>query len=207
LPVTEKRYWGITKQDQYNNTILDDSVAAPSYTAVDQYRNIDRTGAMVVAWSDQDRFFIEDELFVLGHLNEAGDYKTGLFIFDAEDESYSDEKGNIHITSDILASSSETFVGSIGDIKADSNLVFAAKSGFDITKILSRGVPIYDETTNSSFSSRLENIIIQDWVNDDYTSGTGRIYQQEEGELLIFGHKNADGQFGFPYQLAGRIEV
>ena len=62
---------------------------------------------------------------------------------------------------------------------------------------------------NCSFVDQLTTEIKKDWHGGDTPSeGTGALYlDNNAGELLLFGQKNGDGQFGLPYLLLGRVDM
>ena len=178
------------------------------YTAVDQYRSLDRKGAMVAAWSTIDPMRIEQGLGNALVQDDTGTAasppRTGIFIFDAVDETQGNEQGDYYVYSDLLNGAAEIFVGTIGEIKTDENLVFASKSGFT-----GEGGCDPEVAQTCSFTSSLTGKIQEDWLDGpDGAEGSGALYlDNQNGELLIFNNQNADYQFGLPYQLVGRIDL
>ncbi|RFA32307.1 hypothetical protein CAL65_20005 [Alkalilimnicola ehrlichii] len=160
------------------------------YTAVDHYRGEYRHGALLGAWATQDPMRIEQGTVSAPGLSDDIAYpRTGLFIADAVDESHADN-GEVFIYSDLMAGAAEIFAGTIGEIHADADFVLAAKSGVTVAGSEGHG-----------FVNRMRSRIdIDPETGGEYLDNTA-------GELLIFTVNNADGQFGLPYLLAGRVDM
>ena len=178
------------------------------YTAVDQYRAIDRQGAMVAAWSTLDPSRLEQGLLGNKYEQASEEYKelymrTGLFILDVADETDTDGTGDVSIYSPLLNGSSEIFTGAISEIKADTNIVLAAKAG------MPDGFNSADGGKGADFVTSLETEIRKDWLGGaNGSEGSGELYYDNTGaELLLFNHRNGEGQFGLPYLLAGRVDL
>ncbi|MGI9273747.1 MAG: Ig-like domain-containing protein, partial [Endozoicomonas sp.] len=172
------------------------------YTAVDQYKAVDREGAMVTAWSTVDPSRLERELLGNKKVEQNQLYmRTGLFILDAVDEKDTGGTGDVFIYSRLLNGAAEIFSGAITEIKADTNIVLASKAG------VADGVTPVDGT--DSFVGALETEIRRDWLGGDTgAEGSGELYyRNHSGELLLFNHQNGEGQFGLPYLLSGRIDM
>ncbi|HED40633.1 MAG TPA: hypothetical protein ENJ13_09420, partial [Chromatiales bacterium] len=171
------------------------------YSAVDQFKDSARTGAMIAAWTRLDPMRQEQGLGNAG-LEESAvnsgsvDSWTGLFILDDSSEQL-EQDGNRYVYHD-FAGSAELFKGSINEIHADSNLVLASKTGV----LLSIG-----RTCLSSSGSGCGFVnLVRDDIGQD--TDTGNIFDQNtSGELLLFTVQNTQGGLGIPYSLAGRIDL
>ncbi|WP_443190685.1 Ig-like domain-containing protein [Pseudomonas indica] len=175
------------------------------YTAVDQYRGLARSGAMLAAWSSVDPLRIEQRLDLLtkGQLaTTLPPARTGIFILDADNEAQSNQSGDFFNYSPLLNGAAEMFSGSIGELMTDENIVLASKSGV-------AGGACETGSVTCQFISQMTAEIRKDWVGGDRPSeGTGALYlDNDAGELLLFGQKNGDGQFGLPYLLMGRVDM
>ncbi|MEJ2592879.1 MAG: Ig-like domain-containing protein, partial [Candidatus Thiodiazotropha sp.] len=195
LPISERRFIAPAEAD----TDLADTVY---YTSIQQYRALDREGAMIAAWANTDPMRVEQGL---GNatLAEGAEStlapRTGIFIMDAVDETEGDQSGNFTVYSSLLNGAAEIFAGTIGEITADENLVLAAKSGLTQT----------GSTTSAGggFVGSLSDEIKKNWdLGADLSSG-GLYLENSNGELLIFNMQNGEAQFGIPYKLAGRIDL
>ncbi|MEJ2063568.1 MAG: Ig-like domain-containing protein [Reinekea sp.] len=165
------------------------------FSAVDQYQSSDRKGAMLTVWNTQDPITLEELYFGETAL---GPQYSGLSILDAVNEEQSAEDGNFFAYSNLLSGSQEIFKGTIGEFKADANLVVAGKSA--VQGLVNESRPI----TIQMFEGRIKD----DWINGSASEGTGRLYyENQDAELLLFGQVNADGQFGLPYLLKGRLDL
>ena len=197
-PISERRFIAPQNGDQV-------SAKKVNYTAVDQYRALDRAGAMIAAWSTIDPLRIEQGLGLLSKTEAlAGNApaRTGIFILDAVDEAQSNGSGDFFAYSPLLNGAAEIFNGSIGELVTDENIVLASKSGMT-------GGTCQSDLGNCSFVDQLTTEIKKDWHGGDTPSeGTGALYlDNNAGELLLFGQKNGDGQFGLPYLLLGRVDM
>jgi len=164
------------------------------YTAVDQFRGLDRTGALVAAWSTQDPLRLEPAIGNLTLPEFEPPYlpRTGLFIADDTSESQGAD-GNHYVDSELMVGAGEMFLGTITELYADADFVLAAKSG---------EIPTDPEEPKAGpFADALETSIAQD-------PATGGIYLENSGgELLIYTVRNGEGQYGLPYLLAGRVDM
>ena len=118
-PISERRFIAPQNGDQV-------SAKKVNYTAVDQYRALDRAGAMIAAWSTIDPLRIEQGLGLLSKTEAlAGNApaRTGIFILDAVDEAQSNGSGDFFAYSPLLNGAAEIFNGSIGELVTDENIV------------------------------------------------------------------------------------
>ncbi|MBA3980014.1 MAG: hypothetical protein C0462_05360, partial [Alcanivorax sp.] len=195
--------------DRRRHVIADMNAATPTstersrardvyYSAVDQFRGPERTGALMTAWNTLDPILLEGAMGVpsLAQLYP-GDapavMRTGLFMLDAMPVVASDGYGREYLYSSLLNSASEVFAGAITRLHSDENVLLAAKMGLPHTGVEAEG--------DTPFLRDLERAIERD-------EDTGaRYYNNLAGELLLFSTRNAEGQFGLPYSLAGRVDM
>ena len=175
------------------------------YGAVDQYRSDKRTGGMVAAWSTINPMFVEQGLGVPAPDEEDLPAFSGLYLMDVEAQD-SDGDGNVFLYSGLLNGAAEIFRGTIGEIKAEENALFASKSG---ALLDGRDCTQGSEDQGCPFVSALSEEIKSNWLGGDSgQEGSGELYLENVGgELLIFNQQNGDYQFGLPYLLTGRIDM
>ena len=207
LDISERRFLSPADPDTYLTGSPEDlehlrTIARDVYyTAVDQYVDDERTGAMISAWATLDPMRHESGLgnLTLPDTLEQIPTKpawTGLFLLDDVSEPQ-DLNGEFFVYSELLAGSAEIFTGTIGEIHADSNLVLAAKHG------------VFDIDTGNGFCIE-PGCEFDDLVSDDINldSLTGGIYDANtSGELLLFTVGSQQAALGIPYTLNGRIDM
>ncbi|MCK5020959.1 MAG: hypothetical protein KAS32_28350, partial [Candidatus Peribacteraceae bacterium] len=199
LPVSEQRFL----LPQLGSEDLAETVY---YTAVDQYKSTDQTGAFIAAWSNHDPLRYEPGIGNLVYPEYHNpDYDnedniepspvTGLFIADSTTEPPSNNgDGKYYLYSDLMTGASEIFLGTITEIHADDDFVLAGKSGLP-------GSYVDSEVILGSFANSLKGSIATE-------PETGGVYLENgSGELLIYTVTNGDNQFGLPYLLKGRVDM
>jgi hypothetical protein len=183
MPVAERVFLSPRKDSGF------DLAKSVYYSAVAQYISTERQGAMVGAWSSHDPGWHEDLFSPPPGVSNMP--TTGLFLADISGEQ--SDSGDILIYSELLNGASEIFAGSISELHADANFVIAAKAGIPFD--------VQGGSIGGGFAQDLSNEI------GDNTETGARYLDTTEGEVLIFNNINGDGQFGLPYQLAGRISL
>jgi len=198
--ISEKRFLYPADPDTYSDGVEALQAIADNvyYSAVDQFNDVDQTGAMIAAWTRLDPMRQEQALGNAGlediiKASDSGQTWTGLFILD--DVSEQEELDGNHYVYHNFAGAAEIFKGSINEIHADSNLVLASKTGVLITE------KTLCEDTGCNFVDLIRADIGQD-------SETGNVFDQNtSGELLLFTVQNNQGGLGIPYSLIGRIDM
>ncbi|MEE4252165.1 MAG: IPT/TIG domain-containing protein, partial [Alcanivoracaceae bacterium] len=201
LPVDRRRYVLPT----YNGTSASSSAMQDArsvyYSALARYQGTERTGAVLAAWNTLDPASLEPDIgnpSLSDIAQDLGEFdpplRSGVVMLDAMEAVHADGTGREYLYSDLLLGASEIFLGTIGALHADGNFVMAAKSGLP-----DGGLVRADK--EGSFVHSLRQTQSQD-------PETGGLYTENgAGELLIFGNRNGDGQFGLPYLLAGRVDM
>jgi len=187
LPVSQRRYL-LPAPGAF------DKAKSVYYTAVDQFRGPDRTGALVAAWATQDPLRLEPAIGNLTLPEFEPEYlpRTGLFIADDTNEAQGAD-GSHYVYSELMAGAAEMFTGTITELYADADFVLAAKSGEIPVKV--------EDDAAGAFAGALQSGIQQN-------PETGGVYLDNAGgELLIYTVRNGDEQFGLPYLLAGRVDM
>ena len=122
---------------------------------------------------------------------------------DAVDETQGNQKGDYFAYSPLLNGAAEIFSGTIGELVTDENIVLAGKSG------VTDAGSCQSSDAGCQFVNQFSEEIRKDWHGGDTPSeGTGALYlDNKAGELLLFGQRNGDGQFGLPYLMMGRVDM
>ncbi|MCG8435138.1 MAG: Ig-like domain-containing protein, partial [Gammaproteobacteria bacterium] len=121
LPVSERRFLLPTDPGPDNIPSPGQEELAKSvyYTAVDQFKNAERTGAMIGAWATADPMRVEQGLG--NAIAIAGETpRSGLFLLDDTGE-FQAAGGDHFVFSELLVGASEIFAGTIGEIHADAD--------------------------------------------------------------------------------------
>jgi hypothetical protein len=110
LPVSERRYL-------LPNPAATGNARSVYYTAVDQFRGQDRTGALIAAWANQDPLRLEQNLgnLIIPEFDPEFGARTGLFIADDTNETQGGD-GNHYVYSELMAGASEIFRGTITEL-------------------------------------------------------------------------------------------